>query len=239
MALLSSSVILLVTVTYIHAAPGGPPSKQPPKLPPPICMKPPVLGLCQPLNQSWYFEPRHNRCNMFSMGACGGGPNRFPSEKKCMTTCAQSKGKVPPMCLQKPLTGDCEAKRHAWYFDHRKRECKMFTHGTCDSGSNYFASERKCKEVCLQVKNPVLVCSDKPRSGYCFGLNTYWYFDQNKNNCYHFKGWWCAKNANGFISYKVCMDRCSYTRIPRNCPQCKEKPEPQPDQKKQPAKGRK
>ncbi|XP_054928278.2 papilin-like [Dermacentor andersoni] len=228
--MLATSFFVLAWVAYVH---GNQVAR------PPICEKPPNLGLCKPLNQSWYYDPPTHKCFMIPRGQCGGGPNIFPTEMQCLSTCRQSQGMPQPRCLQKPLLGSCQPTDTAWLYHPKHRDCKMFRHGSCGRGLNHFATEEKCRMVCEQRKKPPIpICSAKPEAGYCMGMNTYWYFDQKANNCSHFEGWWCAKNANGFISYNVCMWRCSYKPIPKKCPQCQQKkPAQLPDQRKSAVKG--
>lgn len=208
--MLASSFFVLACVAYVKGAPGERP---------PFCLKPPNLGLCRPINQSWYFDVKTRRCFMLPSGQCWVGSHIFTTEQMCMTSCAQPKGRPLPSCLQKPRVVSCEPNETAWFYHPKHKGCKMFRHGSCGRGLNHFATELKCEAECGLRKNPVPVCSAKPESAYCVGWKTHWYFDQSANNCSHFEGWWCGKNANGFVSYNVCMWRCSYKPRPNPPPQ--------------------
>uniref|UniRef100_A0A224YCT2 Pancreatic trypsin inhibitor n=1 Tax=Rhipicephalus zambeziensis TaxID=60191 RepID=A0A224YCT2_9ACAR len=188
--------------------------------PPDRCQKPPIRGLCHPLHNFWSYNYSKNECVRYPTGLCGAGPNMFFSKDKCSATCKKPVGQKPRMCLEKPLMGGCKS-RLAWFFDSVNGRCRMFRHGECGAGSNYFASEVKCKQECLRIGDPYPVCSAKPTSAYCLGYGTNWYFDQNVNNCFRFKGGWCGKNANGFTSYHACMSYCSYPEAPSYPPPSK------------------
>ncbi|XP_075556795.1 amblin-like [Dermacentor variabilis] len=129
--------LVLIAVIRVQAAPGVQPD---------FCRKPPMLGICSPLNQSWYYDPGTNRCQKLPMGSCAGGGNIFPTEEKCVTVCMV--GKKAPVCLQQPLLGNCGDTLRAWYYDRKLKFCKMFKHGLCGSNSNRFETELKCQEVC-------------------------------------------------------------------------------------------
>uniref|UniRef100_A0A224Y4L3 Pancreatic trypsin inhibitor n=1 Tax=Rhipicephalus zambeziensis TaxID=60191 RepID=A0A224Y4L3_9ACAR len=186
---------------------------------PPICQKPLVQGLCGSANKNWHYNSTLRTCVPFHNGQCGAGPNAFRSQHMCSMTCQKSGGKNQHHCLQKPQIGSCQQEGRAWYFDHYSGKCKMFIHGACGRGSNHFATESKCLEVCLARKKPLPVCSAEAKPGYCVSLNTKWYFDEKKNECFRYRGGWCAKTANGFLSYDVCMDHCSVSGKPENVPQ--------------------
>nr|XP_054927946.1 papilin-like [Dermacentor andersoni] len=174
-----------------------------------------MLGICRPLNQSWYYDSGTNSCQMLPIGSCAGGCNIFPTVNKCTAMCMG--GKKPPVCLQKPLLGNCGDTHRAWYYDRKLKFCKMFKHGLCGSNGNRFETEGKCQEVCQMFKKPRPICSAKPATKLCFNLNTKWYFDEEQDTCLKFDRGWCAKNANGFISQKVCLWRCSYKQSCLNC----------------------
>nr|XP_054928279.1 boophilin-G2-like isoform X2 [Dermacentor andersoni] len=142
--MLATSFFVLAWVAYVH---GNQVAR------PPICEKPPNLGLCKPLNQSWYFDPPTHKCFMIPRGQCGGGPNIFPTEMQCLSACAQSKGMPQPRCRQKPFLGSCQPTDTAWLYHPKHRDCKMFRHGSCGRGLNHFATEEKCRMVCEH--NPI------------------------------------------------------------------------------------
>nr|ABA55034.1 putative secreted protein [Rhipicephalus microplus] len=188
--------------------------------PPERCRNPLVRGLCHPLQHFWFYNYRKNECTRYPAGLCGAGPNMFLSKAECSTACKRPFGKKPRTCLDKPRIGSCQS-RFAWFFDPITGRCRMFRHGDCGTGSNYFASELKCKKECLRIGDPYPVCSAKPISAYCLGYSTNWYFDQSANNCFRFNGGWCGKNANGFVSHRACMDYCSYPDPPNYSPPSK------------------
>ncbi|XP_075554162.1 kunitz-type serine protease inhibitor B5-like [Dermacentor variabilis] len=121
---------------------------------PPFCTKPPFLGSCRPLTQTWYYNSTEKRCTPSNVGSCIGGTNRFVSENKCKETC-ESPSKATPsntMCLKPPVTVSCGQVEHAWFFDPNTSTCKMFTYiaSACGSVSNKFWTEMMCQAVCLR-----------------------------------------------------------------------------------------
>lgn len=189
--------------------------------PPDRCQKPLVRGQCQQLHRFWHYNFNKNDCFKYKPGLCGVGNNMFVTKETCLNACQKPPGKKLPGCLATPRFGNCQSNRLAWFFDYKVGRCRMFRNGDCGTGGNYFASERKCKQECLRIGDPQVVCSAKPISAYCLGYGTHWYFDETKNNCYRFSGGWCGKNANGFKSYSACMNYCSYPEAPSYPPQSK------------------
>uniref|UniRef100_L7LSV5 Putative bilaris n=1 Tax=Rhipicephalus pulchellus TaxID=72859 RepID=L7LSV5_RHIPC len=153
---------------------------------------------------------------MYPNGQCGSGPNIFVSQQKCSTACNQPSGKQLPGCLIPPKILGCEATQPAWMFDSKMRTCKMFFSGACGRGMNHFNTEVECRQICLHQRKAKPVCSAEAKAGYCLGYGTYWYFDMKKNDCFRYSGGWCGKYANGFTSYRVCRDACSYS--PKHLP---------------------
>ncbi|XP_075723105.1 papilin-like isoform X2 [Rhipicephalus microplus] len=188
--------------------------------PPPRCQQRLVRGHCRELQHFWTFDYRKNDCVQYPKGLCGSGPNIFVSKEKCMIACNKPLGRKMPDCLKKPRIGSCHQKKFAWFFDGLVGRCRMFSYGDCGApGANHFETEVMCKKECMRIGDPYPVCSAKPISAYCLGFGTYWYFDITANNCYRFKGGWCGKNANGFVSYEACMSYCSYPEAPSYPPQ--------------------
>uniref|UniRef100_UPI0031FC1083 papilin-like isoform X2 n=1 Tax=Dermacentor albipictus TaxID=60249 RepID=UPI0031FC1083 len=203
-------LVLLISVNSVQAW-----FKKSPKLEkkqPPFCTKPPFLGSCRPLTQTWYYNSTEKRCTPSSAGVCIGGSNRFVSEKKCKETC-ESPSKATPsntMCLKSPVTVSCGQVEHAWFFDPDSSTCKMFTYiaSACGSVSNKFWTEMMCQAVCLPTKKPQITCSQDPVPDICFAQRKKWFFNYRNNTCMQFpKG--CGKAANSFSTYEKCMGTCS------------------------------
>nr|XP_054928141.1 papilin-like [Dermacentor andersoni] len=207
-------LLLLLSVNCVQAWFKKSPKVE--KKQPPFCTKPPFLGSCQPLTQTWYYNSTEKRCTPSSVGFCIGGTNRFVSEKKCKETC-ESPSKATPsntMCFKPPVTVSCGQVEHAWFFDPNTSTCKMFTYiaSACGSVSNKFWTEMKCQAVCLPTKKPQITCSQDPVLDFCLAQRKKWFFNFSNNTCMQFqKG--CGRSANSFSTYEKCMEKCSYNQI--------------------------
>ncbi|XP_075555463.1 uncharacterized protein LOC142587951 isoform X1 [Dermacentor variabilis] len=117
---------------------------------PPFCTKPPFLGSCRPLAQTWYYSSTEKRCTQLGVGFCNGGSNKFLSENKCKDTCQSPTKAMPYMCLKPPVRVSCGKVEQAWFFDPNTTTCKIFTYtaSSCENVRNKFRTESMCQAVC-------------------------------------------------------------------------------------------
>ncbi|XP_037501197.1 papilin-like [Rhipicephalus sanguineus] len=188
-----------------------------PESTPAMCSKPPVLGHCKPLKNTWSYCSLRNICVQFKDNECGVGDNQFISRQKCEEACVEPLGPKNPMCFRITTTGSCKIKDLAWYYDTSDGFCKMFNHGDCGRGGNHFTTEQKCLEVCQPRDQKKLVCSLPQSPGICWFKLYRFYFVASKNTCLLIKGKSCGKNDNAFLSHGDCMKRCSHPNTPRPC----------------------
>uniref|UniRef100_A0A224YB58 Pancreatic trypsin inhibitor n=1 Tax=Rhipicephalus zambeziensis TaxID=60191 RepID=A0A224YB58_9ACAR len=184
--------------------------KKPTHLPTPSeCLKPPILGYCTPLMSAWYYDHNNKKCRKVDPTLCGTGRNLFGTEQQCHKVCHNPVGYAQVVCLIPPVLVSSSALLQTWYFDIGCSCCKRLNYTLGAASSNSFASEEKCQQTCQPNIQQKAICSIKPLSERCLISRLYWYFDWKHNNCFRFSNKRCAKNKNGFGSYKKCMERCS------------------------------
>lgn len=221
----AASLLILISVNYIHGhlwSTGTKHEKGHPTEPPKACWKKPFVGVCHPLKEAWYYEPKDNTCRMLTAGSCAGGNNLFPTLKRCNKECIPLTPKNSGVCLQRPIIGSCGPLLVSWFYDESSKFCRMFNHTICGGGGNAFLTELKCQSTCRPTKKPKAVCSLTPKPGRCFLGNRRWYFNEKSNRCELFLKKRCGSNENGFSTQKKCMERCTYMKAASTCVDCKQ-----------------
>nr|XP_050036904.1 papilin-like [Dermacentor andersoni] len=131
-----------------------------------VCLQPPVVGPCGPVQVSWYFEPETMFCKMFNHTICGGVGNAFRSELKCQEVCLPTQ-KPEVFCSKPPKPGRCLFAKKRYYFDDKKNGCFMFPENKCGSNRNGFAKWEKCMLRCSYTKSskPCPTCEQQINNG--------------------------------------------------------------------------
>ncbi|XP_075554160.1 tissue factor pathway inhibitor 2-like [Dermacentor variabilis] len=127
-----------------------------------VCLQPPVVGPCGPLQVSWYFDPQTMFCKMFNHTICGGVGNAFRSELKCQEMCLPTQ-KPEAFCSKPPKPGRCFLAKKRYYFDDIRNGCFMFAENKCGSNRNGFSKWEKCMQRCSYTKStmPCPTCAQK------------------------------------------------------------------------------
>ncbi|XP_049526495.1 papilin-like [Dermacentor silvarum] len=212
----SSHFILLVSFVNVHAGwncfKNCKKEKPSPQPTPSICLKPPVLGYCKPLLNAWYYDNNKRQCVKVDPTLCGTGSNLFGTLEQCKKVCEHPVGQAQIICLTPPVLASSSPLLQSWYFEVDCACCKRLNYTLGAASSNKFETEKKCQEFCQPNHKPKAVCSAIPESQLCLLTKRFfknWYFDASKNTCHRFGKGRCAKNSNGFTSFKTCMKRCS------------------------------
>uniref|UniRef100_A0A6G5A700 Putative bovine pancreatic trypsin inhibitor n=1 Tax=Rhipicephalus microplus TaxID=6941 RepID=A0A6G5A700_RHIMP len=177
----AASLLILISVNYIDGhlwSTGTKHEKGHPTEPPKACWKKPFVGVCHPLKEAWYYEPKDNTCRMLTAGSCAGGNNLFPTLRRCNKECIPLTPKNSGVCLQRPIIGSCGPLLVSWFYDESNKFCRMFNHTICGGGGNAFLTELKCLSTCRPTKKPKAVCSLTPKPGRCFLGKRRWYFNE-------------------------------------------------------------
>uniref|UniRef100_L7LQ17 Putative bilaris n=1 Tax=Rhipicephalus pulchellus TaxID=72859 RepID=L7LQ17_RHIPC len=114
-----------------------------------------------------------------------------------------------PRCYRKPSAGYCYGRLLRWFYNHKTRQCKMFTYSGCLGNFNRFSSEQECLQVCSSRRRSHPVCGMGPEMGMCNSSVPMWYFDAGMGVCRGFVYSGCGGNSNKFSSCEECMGRCS------------------------------
>uniref|UniRef100_A0A131Z067 Tissue factor pathway inhibitor n=1 Tax=Rhipicephalus appendiculatus TaxID=34631 RepID=A0A131Z067_RHIAP len=114
-----------------------------------------------------------------------------------------------PRCYRKPSAGYCYGRLLRWFYDHKARQCRMFTYSGCFGNFNRFSSEQECLQVCSARQRSHPVCGMGPEVGMCNSSVPMWYFDAGMGVCRGFLYSGCGGNSNKFSSCQECMSRCS------------------------------
>uniref|UniRef100_L7LQU7 Putative trilaris n=1 Tax=Rhipicephalus pulchellus TaxID=72859 RepID=L7LQU7_RHIPC len=121
-----------------------------------VCLLPPVVGPCDPVVVSWYYDPEIDRCKAFNRTICGGGGNCYLTEMKCQWECRPKKT-PEAKCSKPPKAGLCFISRNHYYFDEKSNQCLRFANNKCGSNRNAFPSVKKCLQRCSYNK-PTVPC---------------------------------------------------------------------------------
>lgn len=63
------------------------------------CNQPVVVGECEALIPSWFYNSTSGECERFDYGGCGGNDNRFSNRRVCQAVCNDdSKGHCMHIC---------------------------------------------------------------------------------------------------------------------------------------------
>ncbi|XP_037499780.1 cleavage and polyadenylation specificity factor subunit 6 [Rhipicephalus sanguineus] len=218
------SFVLIVLISFVNGFPKwGISSKKPPPYRPSFCVTPPFSPTCIPLTSHWYYDSTVKACMPMGAGYCTNNFNTFVSQKKCLEMCDPRAKVMLQQCLKPPTITPCGAPQYAWYYDDSTKSCKMFTHQSCKSNGNYFASELKCQSVCLPKMTPKPLCSADPIRDMCLVKRKHFYFNFKLNKCMAFLKNGCGKGVNSFAFLTLCMDTCSYNKSTVACPNCAQK----------------
>lgn len=58
----------------------------------PVCSAEVDSGTCDGSITSYYYDAKHQRCQAFIYGGCGGNANRFQTEEQCERLCGKFYG---------------------------------------------------------------------------------------------------------------------------------------------------
>nr|XP_037275279.1 boophilin-H2-like [Rhipicephalus microplus] len=112
-------------------------------------------------------------------------------------------------CYRKPRAGYCYGRLLRWFYDHKTRQCRMFTYSGCFGNYNRFSTEQECLQVCSSRRRSHPVCGMGPEMGMCKSSVPMWYFDAGMGVCRGFVYSGCGGNSNKFSTCEECMNRCS------------------------------
>ncbi|CAH1791827.1 unnamed protein product, partial [Owenia fusiformis] len=137
------------------------------------------------------------------------------------------------VCSEEPDAGPCRQAQALWYYSQSDGICKRFLYGGCKGNGNRFASEEKCKSICVDrtlgtpeettvapTEKPAEKPTEKPtgkqqdicmlpsESGPCKAHKDKWFFDADIQRCRQFWYGGCQGNDNRFDSEVECMAAC-------------------------------
>ncbi|XP_052756348.1 papilin isoform X3 [Galleria mellonella] len=117
-----------------------------------ICRYPLDVGTCKDSIPKYYWDIRAGKCERYTYGGCGGGPNRFSTIEECENFC---EGIGPePACLEPVDTGSScsEVPTRRYYYSPVDGECKPLVYRGCGGTNNNFPSYEYCVELCERWK---------------------------------------------------------------------------------------
>uniref|UniRef100_A0A224YCX1 Pancreatic trypsin inhibitor n=1 Tax=Rhipicephalus zambeziensis TaxID=60191 RepID=A0A224YCX1_9ACAR len=125
---------------------------------------------------SFYYDPREDKCKKLDYKGCGGNGNNFPSREDCTDTCKRNMTNYDHQYLErlkernllrfnctipyKPSTNGVQIPR--FYYDSKRKECKM---GKVSRSDDYFPTLRNCLFMCNATKTVPKRCQRPIRNG--------------------------------------------------------------------------
>ncbi|XP_063703310.1 spondin-1 [Culicoides brevitarsis] len=74
---------------------------------------------------------------------------------------------VPEFCFLEPKVGNCRGSINRWYYDHHKKDCKLFPFTECGGNKNNFLSREDCLDICARDnQHNNLIIRDQIRGDY-------------------------------------------------------------------------
>ncbi|XP_070797252.1 carboxypeptidase inhibitor SmCI-like [Pituophis catenifer annectens] len=114
---------------------------------------------CRFPKDHFFYNVTSKRCQRFRDYGCPMNVNSYRTLKKCQQFCAEI-----DVCQMPPEKGDCDNKRHRWFYDPSTKDCKTFTFGGCGGNLNNFNTGRECRLRCRNRGIPAAQGRRPPRS---------------------------------------------------------------------------
>ena len=146
-----------------------------------ICTQAAHKGPCKAAFRRWFFNPRDNRCEVFTYGGCEGNLNRFHSADACFAMCGG----------ETPLPPDSAVSIV-------KTMARTMTEGGDDDNETGGHHKKGGEDKCLLPKE----------TGPCKASVSRWFFDGDTATCRQFSYGGCEGNANNFESAQDCQSSC-------------------------------
>ncbi|KFD45663.1 hypothetical protein M514_21128 [Trichuris suis] len=182
------------------------------------CELPPETGPCKASFSKYYYNKQTNRCETFIYGGCQGNANNFETQEECEQKCLHKKEDVPPADFEAPTddactlpkdSGPCKASFRKWFFDTRKKVCRMFVYGGCDGNANRFDTKEQCQQRCVATLPASVICRLPYAMGSCRSNIKRFFYDFETKQCKAFTYTGCEGNANNFATAYACYEKCS------------------------------
>ena len=90
----------------------------------------------------------------------------FDAEEACVENCVSPAGSG--VCYLDKVTGPCDGRYDAWYFDAASGRCGRFAYGGCLGNANRFETREECEAAC-KVEDEKPVCEQPKAAGACKG----------------------------------------------------------------------
>ncbi|XP_059058317.1 papilin-like [Achroia grisella] len=119
---------------------------------PQLCQYSLDVGTCKASIPKYYWDIRAGRCERFSYGGCGGGPNRFSTIEECVQFCGETGPALA--CLEPADTGSTcdEVPTRRYYYSPEEGSCKPLVYKGCGGTNNNFATYEYCEKLCESWK---------------------------------------------------------------------------------------
>ncbi|XP_061722019.1 papilin isoform X2 [Cydia pomonella] len=116
-----------------------------------VCRAPLDPGPCRTSTQKYYWNLREGRCEPYTYGGCGGGPNRFSNQPECEEVCGHLA--IDPACGLAPAPGaacpgSSTAGQQRWHHSALYGECRLFVYYGCGGNGNNFLTREECEQHC-------------------------------------------------------------------------------------------
>ncbi|XP_060550278.1 kunitz-type protease inhibitor 4 [Pantherophis guttatus] len=104
---------------------------------------------CRFPKDHFFYNVTSKSCQRFRDYGCPMNVNSYRTLKKCQQFCSEI-----DVCQMPPEKGDCDNKRHRWFYDPSTKDCKTFTFGGCGGNLNNFNTGRECRLRCRNRGSP-------------------------------------------------------------------------------------
>ncbi|XP_048354804.1 papilin-like isoform X2 [Sphaerodactylus townsendi] len=176
---------------------------------PDICKLPPETGPCRAARLRYYYNPRTQKCEIFTYGGCKGNENQFETLEECEHAC-----KKPSLC-RLPLNARQEnASIAMYYYNPAKQACEKSLYGVHKGNPNRFATRVECWETCRDPD----ICKLPKDPGACEERVLRFYYDATTRLCTAFNYTGCKGNKNNFATKEECRQTCQGPEKPGSCP---------------------
>ncbi|KFD45228.1 hypothetical protein M513_13895, partial [Trichuris suis] len=166
----------------------------------------------------YYYNKETKKCETFVYGGCQGNANRFDTLEECEAKCAEGKKEdVSPAepdvpagdaCILPKETGPCKQVIKKWYFDSKKKVCRIFIYGGCKGNANKFDTKEECQQRCVATMPASVICRLPYAMGSCSLSMKRFFFDFEAKACKSFTYTGCEGNANNFRTEEECSAKC-------------------------------
>ncbi|KAF6026427.1 hypothetical protein EB796_015266 [Bugula neritina] len=118
--------------------------------------------------------------------------------------------RVPEVCTQPLVTGNCRALFQRW--GYRNGKCVTFIYGGCGGNDNNFTTKRKCKRACRskgpvrEKCGPLALVGVLPGGCTGTGARRVYAYDPNAGQCRQFRR--CEVGSHVFRSQRKCRRTC-------------------------------